>query len=1048
MENIINNKMLSIFGKKTTLSSALLLLFILFYSTSNSQIVINEFSCSNRNTIQDNYNNNEDWVELYNAGTATVDLTGYHLSDKSSNPTKWQFPAVSIDANDHLIIFASSRDEFTGGILHTNFKITQNKQEYIVFSDPSGNVLDELQILNPTQKDHSRGRSIDGGSTWSVYTTPTPGDINTNPKGEYATTPIFNQDAGYHNFPTDVSLASPDVDVEIRYTLTGEEPTQTSTLYTSPISIATTTVVRTKAFSTNSNIPSSFTETNTYFIGDDYHTIKIVSICGDQVDNLLNGSSGLHPDGVFELFDEYGLLLDESSGEFNKHGNDSWAYSQRGFDYITRDQYGINHVINHKIFRTKDRTKFQRLILKPAANDNYPAEDGAHIRDAYVHALSQLGKLKLDERSHEPCVLYLNGDYWGVYEIREKVDDHDFTDYYYDQDRWDLQFLKTWGGTWSEYGGNQAQTDWDNLRSFILGNDMTIEANFDTVSKYFNWKSLIDYIVLNSYVVCSDWLNWNTAWWRGLDPDGDKKKWRYALWDMDATFGHYINYTGVPNTTPSADPCDPESLNDPGGQGHIPILNQLSNNETFVQYYQSRFIDLTNTVFSCDNMHYLLDSLIEMIEPEMQRQIDRWGGTYAGWESNVQELKDFIDDKCALFASGMIDCYNLTGPYDVTFIVEPEDYGDISINSLDLSDHGYPFTGSYFGNINTLLSAEPNSIYEFDYWELDSNTTIPGNSIADIIIDFIAGDTIIAHFKDPYPYVYLGEDTTICIGQSLALDAQNPGNSYLWNDGSNSKIFVVQEEGTYYVQVNNGLFTASDTIIVKYLSSPEVDLGEDKTICPGETFLLDVTFDQAEYLWQDNSINPTYTISDTGNYSVTITNICGLISDDINVDEGTFPQINIGDDRSFVPGEILVLDASYPNSTYLWQDNSTEPTFIVTKSGYYWVEVTNFCGEITDAIKLDFNMDADFPTAFSPNEDGLNDIFLIENSTIDPDNFQMIIYERWGGKIFETTDMNEGWDGKLKNSEKAKSGTYIYILKYKDAEGTEQFVHGNVTVIR
>ena len=93
-------------------------------------------------------------------------------------------------------------------------------------------------------------------------------------------------------------------------------------------------------------------------------------------------------------------------------------------------------------------------------------------------------------------------------------------------------------------------------------------------------------------------------------------------------------------------------------------------------------------------------------------------------------------------------------------------------------------------------------------------------------------------------------------------------------------------------------------------------------------------------------------------------------------------------------------------------------------------------------------MDADFPTAFSPNEDGLNDIFLIENSTIDPDNFQMIIYERWGGKIFETTDMNEGWDGKLKNSEKAKSGTYIYILKYKDAEGTEQFVHGNVTVIR
>ena len=70
-----------------------------------------------------------------------------------------------------------------------------------------------------------------------------------------------------------------------------------------------------------------------------------------------------------------------------------------------------------------------------------------------------------------------------------------------------------------------------------------------------------------------DWLNWNTGWWRGRNPDGDKKKWRYILWDMDATFDHYVNYTGVPDTSSDADPCDPEELGDPGGQGHVPILN-------------------------------------------------------------------------------------------------------------------------------------------------------------------------------------------------------------------------------------------------------------------------------------------------------------------------------------------------------------------------------------------------------------------------------------------------------------------------------------------
>lgn len=101
--------------------------------------------------------------------------------------------------------------------------------------------------------------------------------------------------------------------------------------------------------------------------------------------------------------------------------------------------------------------------------------------------------------------------------------------------------LKTWGGTWSEYGGAQSQADWNALRAYIMGNDMGDQVAFDYVDSQFSWKSLIDYFCLNSYTVCADWLNWNTGWWRGMDPNGDKRKWRYILWDMDATFGHYTN---------------------------------------------------------------------------------------------------------------------------------------------------------------------------------------------------------------------------------------------------------------------------------------------------------------------------------------------------------------------------------------------------------------------------------------------------------------------------------------------------------------------------
>ena len=119
--------------------------------------------------------------------------------------------------------------------------------------------------------------------------------------------------------------------------------------------------------------------------------------------------------------------------------------------------------------------------------------------------------------------MYVNGEYWGVYDYREKVDDLDFTEHYYDQGYGNVDFLKTWGGTWTDIGDNTTQQEWNNLRDFIVDNDMTDVDNYQYVKSVYNTGSLIDYFILNSYVVCMDWLNWNTAWWRGKNPDGDKK---------------------------------------------------------------------------------------------------------------------------------------------------------------------------------------------------------------------------------------------------------------------------------------------------------------------------------------------------------------------------------------------------------------------------------------------------------------------------------------------------------------------------------------------
>lgn len=741
------------------------LLAFSFLGTGFSQIVINEYSAANINDYTDGFGRNEDWFEVYNTGGATVDMSGWYISDKAGNPTKWQVPAgVTVPASGYKLFVCSGRGIISGAEVHTGFKLTQTKPEDLIISDASAAMVDQITLTNH-QTDHSVGRTTNGGATWGFFTNSSPGASNTGAFNNYATTPVFDQAPGYYPGAISVNITSPDPNVTLYYTTNGDEPNAGSTVVSGPINIATTTALRAISISTDPNVEPSFIETNTYFINVT-HTMAIVSISGSGLEDLIeNGNGwGSEPSGAIEYFSPAGQLIDEGYGGYNKHGNDSWAYDQRGFDFIMRDQMGYNYAIRHQMFRTKtSRDEYQRLIFKAAANDNYPFEDGAHIRDSYVHSLSHEGNLLLDERTYEPCILYLNGRYWGVYDIREKIDDKDFTSHYYQQDvPWAdsenyVWFLKTWGSTWMEYGSPVAQPAWDALRTYINSNNMAPGPAFDYVDSLYNWKSLVDYFCLNSYIVSQDWLNWNTAWWRGTDTAGTKKKWRYILWDMDACFGHYVNYTGIPDPTANADPCNAENLPDPGGQGHTTILTKLiAENPDVEQYYKSRYIDLGNTVFSCNNMIGHLDSLINLISPEMPGQVARWGGTMAGWQAKVQEMRDFITARCTAIQQGMVDCYGLTGPFDITFDVDPPGAGEIKVNSLWLDN--YPFTGLYYGNIDILLKAQANTGYVFKEW-IAVDPINPSVDSANADMQVTQNQTVIAKFVqegDPiYDGVYL-----------------------------------------------------------------------------------------------------------------------------------------------------------------------------------------------------------------------------------------------------------------------------------------------------
>ena len=370
--------------KKITLILALLILTPLI-----GQVLINEYSASNLSWYTDNYQMEEDWIELYNTGSTEEDLGGYFLSDDPDEPTKWMIPGGTvISADGYIVFWCSGRDEYSDNNYHTNFKLKQSKNnpDHVVFSDPYGNIIDDFEILK-TQLNHSMGRSPNGSETWGIFGHPTLGNENSEPSyTAYAEAPVMNLEAGFHNGTQYLEISTDEPNADIRYTTNGNVPHFASTLYSDPITISSTQVVKAIVMANDPSILPSFITFNTYFIDED-HSLPVLSTSANQLTSMLNGNQSLRPHGTIEYFDVDGNSREDYGyGEYNKHGQDSWAFPQRSFDYIARDEMGYHDAIHEKLLSLSDRDEFQRIIIRASGDDNYPGIDSsAHMRDMFIH---------------------------------------------------------------------------------------------------------------------------------------------------------------------------------------------------------------------------------------------------------------------------------------------------------------------------------------------------------------------------------------------------------------------------------------------------------------------------------------------------------------------------------------------------------------------------------------------------------------------------------------------------------------------------------------
>jgi len=745
-----------------------ILLFLLLNLKLDAQVVINEFSAANLKGFLDNYGKEEDWVELYNSSNSPVNLEGWYLSDNEGKPTKWKIPAgVTILPKSFLVVFASGRNEFENGYLHADWKLNQTEQEdFVILSKPDKSIVDKYK-LPIIQLNQSVCRKADAGPDWGYTTIPTPGETNELYTefqfNGFAPKPQVSITAGYYDTTVVVRLSSAiPSGFKVRYTTNGREPKMSSPEFPDSLEITSTAVLKVRTFSDDALIFPSLIDFNTYFIKEDF-TLPVFSVSADKLTELAEGEKELRPIGAIEYFDKTKERKSIGYGELNSHGQDSWVLNQRSLDWITRDEMGYAAAITEPLFDLSAREEFQRFIFRASGDDNYPAiSDGfhngsCHIRDEYVHVLAKEGDMHLDVRTPQRVNVFLNGEYWGVYAIRERPDDHDYTDFFYKQDKYDLQYLQTWANSWAEYGDEEAKEDWADLRDYILDNDMSDSAKYKFVTEQMDLISLSDYFIMNLNVVASDWLNYNTGWWRGLNEKGTHRKWGYTLWDNDATFDYYINYSGVPNVSPDALPCDIEQIadyinnffggNDLGKHEQI-LLKLLDESPAFRQLYYSRYADLMNTVFSCENMLNTLDRMIADIEPDMPRHVDRWGGTMNKWHTNLNKMRTFIEERCLNLDGGLIECYEPENSYSLTLMTNPAEVGKISLNTLNHDE--LPWAGRYYDNMDQLVNTVgTNTEYKFSHWsDIHGNITYSDSTLANTKIQISGNDTLIANYTN------------------------------------------------------------------------------------------------------------------------------------------------------------------------------------------------------------------------------------------------------------------------------------------------------------
>lgn len=563
-------------------------------------LVICEVMPSNNRYLRQSDGRYYDWLELYNASDAPVELSDYALSDDPEQPLLFPLPAQTVRPGERVIVVCSGNTSLTRYI-QAPFTISR-EEDVIYLTGPDGRLSDHIRV-HSVPVGGSVGRAHDTGSV-VYFDTPTPSMGNGEGAAAVSGVPEVLTAPGVYNGVDSVSVEFSALG-EIRYTLDGSEPTADSELYSGPLTLEHTTVIRAASFEPGKL--RSGVLTASYVINEN-HTLPVLSLAGDPGDirYILGRSLGDYEIPCsLEMFEEGGGFAIDCGVELFGFGQ--MKYPKKNIKVNFRGAYGAK-VLSYPVFGEDGPQIYEALCIR--AGQNY----GRSIfkDNLFVSLCRQLGDNALTQRE-KFCILYINGEYYGVYCLKEA-----FNETYYAENkrvsRESVTILQ------APVGGN---TEVYSLMRFCNSHDMSVQENYDYIASRLDIASFIDWTIVQGYSTNWDIVQ-NTRYFKSTE-NGDK--WQLAFYDLDYAF---------------ADPTPFFSLLSPGGRQYKVFLHGLFNNHEFREQFFDRLRYAMENVLSNENVLSVIDGYEELLAPEIPRERARWGGSYEAWTRDVQVLRDFF----------------------------------------------------------------------------------------------------------------------------------------------------------------------------------------------------------------------------------------------------------------------------------------------------------------------------------------------------------------------------------------------------------------------